>query len=390
MSFDRRWHHLSAVQIGGAICLPTFVIGHAVAMKYGIFSALLATLIGNGILLGLGCVSALFSAKTRMTTAETAADAFDKIGQSLFSVALTFAMIGWFAIQLNLMAMAVGSFLGFSSTLGLNFLLGCAMTMVSLKGIKGIETLANFCIPLMVITIGYATWEASKMPLVLPFDKELSFGGISLIFAASIGAVIDMPTFFRHAKTPLDGIAAAVVLFGLILPILEGVGIFLAAHGGGENIIDSLLPENGSFAWNAWVSLFLLMAGWTTNNANLYSAGISLKAILSKGSENFCLIFCGIAGTMLSFLNLEQHLLLLLEIVGIVLAAAGGTMVIHQMTFRKMKLSWKGVSFVLGILSGFFSLMGYGLSGLVVLDAFAVSFICITTETLFKIVRNNN
>lgn len=373
MNFTSSWRHLAAIQIGGAVCLPIFVVGHAMAMQFGFLSALAAVVIGNGVLLFLGLAAANFAARTRMTTAEAAAYTFGEVGRPYFALALIISLMGWFAIQLDMMGLMAGKLLGIEATKGINLAIGGVITLAALRGYKGLETLANVCLPLLIATVAYAVFDASKTPLTATLENEIALGGITVAMAAAIGAVIDMPTFFRMAKSSKDGLIAAAILFGIALPLLEGVGIYLAGHGQSENVADSLAGSSPSALWKMWVALFIILAGWTTNNTNLYSAAISLKSLFNVKSEIKAQIALGIVGTMLSTLNLQENLFLFLEGLGVMLAAAGGVMLVNQFDYGALSRMGNRIGLLSGAAVGSLALFGLTLTGSSLVDALFIS-----------------
>ncbi|CRX39532.1 putative cytosine permease [Estrella lausannensis] len=373
MNYTSSWRHLAAVQIGGAVCLPIFVVGHAMAMEFGFLSALVAVVAGNGVLLLLGLSAANFAAKTRMNTTEAAAYTFGEVGRPYFALAIIISMMGWFAIQLDMMGLMAGKLLGIEATKGINLLIGSMITLAALRGYKGLETLANICLPLLIATVAYAVFDASKSPFTVTFEQEIAFGGVTVAMAAAIGAVIDMPTFFRMAKSSKDGLIAAAILFGVALPLLEGVGIYLAGHGQSENVADSLAGSSSSAVWKVWVALFILLAGWTTNNTNLYSAAISLKSLLHAQSEVKAQIALGIVGTLLSTLNLQDNLFVFLECLGVMLAAAGGVMLVNQFSYGAHSKVGNRLGLLAGVVVGSLAFFGLTLTGSSLVDALFTS-----------------
>lgn len=380
--YQSRWWHLAAIQIGGAICLPIFVVGHTLAANYGFLSAMIAVGIGNGLLLILGLAAAHYSVKTRLTTVETAADAFGANGKKYFALILILSMMGWFSIQLDLMGLMINNMLGFDSPKLMNIVLGVLITLFALRGFRGMEMLANICMPLLILTIAYAVFEASKGPSQIVLEEALTFGGISLALAAAIGVVIDMPTFFRMAKSSKDAVTATIILFGIALPILEGVGIYLATQGAGDNIIESLATENSSIAWKGWVVFFIILAGWTTNNTNLYSAVISLKTTLKLSRDSYGQIALGIGATVFSLINIQENLSHFLEYLGVLLASVGGVMLVHQIVSGRTNKMLNSVALVLGIIVGWQGLIELEISGFRMIDAFGLSFLVSTTGGL--------
>lgn len=369
------WKKLISVQAGGVICLPIFIIGHALAKTYGMPSAILAIVLGNALLLGMGLVAASTSAVRRKSTAQCAVDVFGSRGKVFFSGAMVFSMVGWFAIQMNIMTTSLQDFFGRGVTILLNVALGAGMTAVAIKGMKGLAALANLSMPFLVATIAYAIYLASDAPVLEATAQPFTAAGISLVLACAIAAVIDLPTFFRLAKTRKDGMLAACLLFGLVLPFVEGVGVYLFIHSRGDNIVEVLTQEGSPALWKAWVMVFLILAGWTTNNANLYSAAVSFNTLMPMLSDRTRTILAGALGTFLSCLNLLDHLVLALDVIGIILGSMGAVMVFHFAYPRGDNCTKNVYAWLIGVAGGFCSYFGYSLLQIPVLDAFLIAFL---------------
>lgn len=366
---------LAAIQAGGAICLPVLIIGHLLAKNYGEFSAYLSIGIGNGLLFLLAIVSAFYSVETRKSTVECAIDCFGNRGKIFFALAMVSSMTGWFAIQLHLMAVSLDELFHIQNGTMSTCLLGIVMLCGGMLGMKGVGLLANISLPLLIGTIGYAVVGAGERVETLSSSFLLTTSGISLVLAASIAAVIDLPTFFRFARSKKDALFALFLLFGVILPFLEGVGVFLYTRNQGGNFLEVLLVPPFSSLWKFWVLSFVLLAGWTTNSANLYSAVVSLQIALPKLSFKKGTLWVGFFGTLLASLDLSSCLEIILEPIGIILGSMGSVMIVTFLFDQKKISNIAMVAWLLGILGGLLSLKGVSLTEIPVLDAFIVSFV---------------
>ncbi len=365
MIVTQNWRQLASIQIGGAICLPMIMVGHTLGQTYGLLSAWVAIALGNAVLLGLALLMFRISYPGRFTTIEHASLYFGSKGILLLAFAMAFSMLGWFGIQLNVMSQSIlevmSAYLGERtfSPLWINMGLGCFITGVALYGIRAIHQLANMSLPILVLTLGYALYmqENAQINETLPF----SWKGTSLIVAAAIAAVIDLPTYFRHARTAQDGWISLVLIFGITLPLIEATGVYLASHGAGDQLIDHLKHPAYPW-WNGWIALFLLLAGWTTNNTNLYSGAASLSLLFPKLNEEKRMLGLGLVGTGISCFDLLAHFEKILDILGILLASMGAV-ILTRALLRKWIPECKSLDQRLhlqawggGILIGFASL----------------------------------
>ena len=379
---------LIAVQAGGVICLPIFIIGKTLAINYGVPSAILAIIIGNLLLLVIGVISARASVKDRKSTAEYAVDLFGGIGRRFFATAMVLSLIGWFAIQLNIMTLGIQQIFPSVSGYFSNIALGLAVTLAGIKGMQALERIVNWSMPLLLLTIGYALFQADPVSIDTVSLDVFSFSGVSLVLATAIAAVVDLPTFFRLARSPMDGVVASCILFGLIIPLLEGAGVYLFANSAEDNFVHILATPNSPLLWKSWVFAFILFAGWTTNQANLYSASVSLSTIAPTLKENSKVLVLGSLASILSCFHMLENLIVILDLIGVILGSMGAVLVVHILanggTNRKMNL----FAWFVGMIAGVASQYGYTYTGIPVIDAFAVSLI-VKAGTLVNQISKN-
>jgi purine-cytosine permease-like protein len=256
-----------------------------------------------------------------------------------------------------------------------NMSLGTVITFAALRGIKGIGFLADLSLPFLFLTLGYAAFTVEDTKNLTLSNISFSYAGASLVIALAIAFVIDMPTFYRFAKTSKDGLISISLIFILVLPVLEIIGVYLASGSNGGNILEVLKRENETF-WNLWVAFFIILAGWTTNNVNLYSAAICLQSLKKNFSEKKATLCMGGAGTLLSCFDLLTHLEFVLDIIGIFIASMGAVILMRylMMEYFGLSLSLKDhprclMAWVLGIAVGFIGIFGYSLTSIAMLDA---------------------
>lgn len=372
------WWQLSSVQIGGTICLPVIMIGQTL-VSYGFLPAILSIILGNSVLLLLGMVSSKMSFEKKKTTMENAVDYFGEKGSTFFSGIMTLSMLAWFGIQLNMMTQSLLDLFPYFQNalwqLSFNVGLGLMISLATLYGIKGLNFLASFSLPLLMLTLFYALFTremetSSNIPSV-PF----SLGGSSLVIAMAIAVVIDMPTFFRHARRASDGYISIFLLFAVAFPLLEIIGVYLAWGSDGKTILD-VLKKQDWLVWNIWVAVFLVLAGWTTNNLNLYSGAVCFESLAPKLSEKMRSLIIGFLGTLLACFDLIHHLEMILDFMGILIASMGAVIFTRYILEQYCSCpnstadhTWHLSACGFGMAVGFLGISGVSLTSISVLDA---------------------
>src|SRR5438105_2900639 len=106
---------------------------------------------------------------------------------------------------------------------------------------------------------------------------------------------------------------AVTLLFGLVMPLIESVGVIFFSGGSSDDLLQALMGAGTSEYWKLWVLGFVILASWTSNSANLYSAAASLQATVPQYSPKTITLFSGTVGTLLACLNLMDNLGVILE-----------------------------------------------------------------------------
>ncbi|MBS0621751.1 MAG: cytosine permease [Verrucomicrobia bacterium] len=345
------WTKLTAIQVGGAVCLPPIVVGQMLSENYGFMWAVIAVLLGNAVLLGVGLVSATAGFKLGLSTPELAEKYLGKRGAKLFAGAFLFATTGWFAIQLNLMAEAIHTVIGIPVPL-IAVVTGGAMTLLALGGIGVIGRLATFCMPLLLATMVLAALRVTPQEGTMN-AMVVSGLAISTVIATAIGAAFNLPTYFRHAKSQKDVGLSVVLTFGVALPLIELLGVYVATGAPGMGLIAALKGSGGAL-WGYWIVFFLVLAGWTTNNNNLYSAATCLHLLIPKWSQSWKMGVLGVVGSCLAALPLLDHLPLVLKVIGVIVTSGGAVTITAYLTGQRVPF----VLCLVGCVAGWVNLSG--------------------------------
>ncbi len=374
------WWQLLSIQTGGTICLPVIMVGQIVCQKFGWLAALLSIGAGNLFLLGIGYILASLSTFRPRTTVEHAASYFGDRGRPLFASLMMLSMLGWFGIQLNVMSMSCQQLLlmmGVSlSPIFLNIGIGALISAIMCFGMKAMKGLSYVAAPLLGFTLLYALLSSQGS---VPSAEPLGFswlGGLSLIIGANIAAVIDLPTYFRHAKSEKSAKVCILLLYGLVVPLIEIVGVYLSAVKGGGSILEVLQAGHGAL-WMIWTSFFVLLSGWATNNANLYSSIASSYSLPGQMRPMLRTVALGAIGTTIACFNPLGNIESILDLLGVTIGGMGAVILANYLLEKKKiptrfsMLSWiSGVA--IGLCSAFFH---WTITTVPALDAFIASFL---------------
>jgi hypothetical protein len=278
------------------------------------------------------------------------------------------AMAAWFAIQLHLMALSLQEIVPLSLEVA-TVLLGACITYGVRQGVTALVTIARASMPLLIATLLWALVEA-PVPSVDPASEWNSLQGVSLVMAASIALVVDIPTYYRYAASSKDGVIASGLLFLVATPLVEGIGVYLTAGMANGSVLE-IMQGNGGFVWRLWIALFFLVAGWATNNTNLFSAVACAEAVTPGCSQTMRTYSIGAISTLLACTEMVHHVEWVITCLGIVTSSMGGALLVSHLhggcTPKTNLFAW-GIGACVG-----FSAMGEWiiLSEIALLDAFA-------------------
>lgn len=303
------------------MCLPILCIGQLLCIQYGWKGALCAICVGNSLLLVMGVAMSILSTHDKLSTFGHVKEVFGPFFQRSLGVLMLVSMLGWFAVQMNLMAVTV--FGGGPSILPM-LAMGCTITLLMYLSCQAMRNMALMSAPLLAI--GILCLLASN-PYMLKEPQPLSWewiSGVSLVIGAHIAVLIDLPTFFQHARSQKDGLLCIAFLYALIVPVVEVGGVWLAATSSENEALALIQPDAGFL-----ISGLFVLSGWSANNANLYSAVEAAFAMGLTSVRKFSTLLLGGVGTLLACMNPLSHMESLLEIIGVALGTMGAVMMTH-------------------------------------------------------------
>lgn len=367
------WIQLLSIQTSAAICIPNILVGQLLSHKHGWRGAILAIILGNFFLLLASYLFAILSTRNRQTTACQAAHYFGNRGNLFFGCLIMLAMLLWFGIQLDVISAAFEP-LGQNAFL-LTLSIAAIIILSSMKGMKAIKWLSYCTSPLLLLTILIASYfTPPSSPLPTPFSLSC-FQGLSLIIGTNIIGAIDFPTYFQHATSGKDAKICILLLFGLLVPLVQVMGVYLAAVSNTSSVIAALQSSMGPI-WMIWVSIFVFLSGWSINHLNLYSALAASYSLPTNLSPQKRILILGAIGTTVFCFNPLHNIEFTLELIAILIGAMGAVILSNFLSssqdsrYRFSIFSWAvGVS--VGCFSSFFS---FFITGSPVFDAFLTSF----------------
>ena len=388
-----RWPHFAGLYAAEHVAATEFVIGATfVALGAGIWDILLGLLIGNGLaVLSFWLITTPIAIETRLSLFtylhRIAGDSMSRLynwANVVIFTAISAAMITVSATAVRLLFDIPAQTQAYPTSFEFILLalaVAAIVVLVAVYGFNALTEFASICAPwlMLMFTVGgmvllpelaeSVTGETSLNSFSSFIDVAGStvFTGINSQGEAGIGiwevigfswaantfshfGLIDM-ALLRYAKRMRSGLATSTgMMFGHYVAWISA-GLMGAATAAVAGIsIDVLEPgEVALHALGAAGFVIVVVAGWTTANANLYRAGLAAQSAMPNLSRNKATLAVGICVAVLScFPFVYRSMLPLLTYAGLVLVPVGGIIFAEHHLFPKLGFSrywarYKGV-----------------------------------------------
>lgn len=326
----KSWIGIAAVWIAMGIDLSGAFLGVELAAGMDFWPAIAAAFVGSVLLGLLAMACAYVGAATGLTTAMVSRAVFGKIGGAVLALAMSISLVGWFAVQAGFFGsnaqVAMVELTGIDWPVAVFTVIGgILMMLTALWGYRSISRLSTLAVPLLLvllligIIVAFTTHGSEA--LTAETAATYSFGGaVSLVMGIFVLGVVSAPDMARWAKTPKQAMAAGFFgfLFGNSIIIVVAV------------ILSKLLNETElmtmffTLGLGGFAVIVLILAQWTTNTTNAYSAAISFSSISKRFSRRTLTVIGGVIGIVVAVLGAADWFINFISAIGIVIAPFGG------------------------------------------------------------------
>lgn len=389
---EQSWWEMTLFQIGSALCLPVILVGQQLVQAYGWRWAIIAIVGGNSILTALGIFMAVLSLHRRTSTSETVARYLGDRLSKLCAIALLISLIGWYALQFSVMSQwttALFKEVHIPIPAGIVTALLMLLTMVVVSGgMRRMSAWATWVVPFALIPFGYLIYHTIKnSPHMMICPIAWGWAGVSLVIATSLQAMLDVPTFYRHARTERHALFSIIVVSTLAVPLIQLGGVLVGLYS--PNIVFAC--QTGFLGITS--ALFMIITGIIINANSLYSATTSLMILRPRLSQWHSLIFVTIVGSLLGLSPICENFSAFIECLSFALTAIGALLVCH-MTFIRFGMKHHEqvdvFAVLMGILVGCLSLLSlWRFSSIAQIDVFITTAIIGCLSRVFLYAHEN-
>lgn len=337
----KSWLSIATVWIAIGIDLSGAFLGVALAAGMAFWPAIAATVLGSLLLGLLAMACAYVGAATGLSSAMISRAVFGKAGAAILASAIAISLIGWFAVQAGFFGsnaqIAFTEFTGVEVPVQVFTGVGAVlMAITAFWGYRSINRLSALAVPLLLLllVVGVIVAFAVNGPAGLdaPVEQTVTFGGaVSLVMGIFILGVVLAPDMARWARTPKQAMIAGFVGFFFGNSIIIVVSILLARIMDGTELMAIFF----ALGLGGIAVVVLILAQWTTNTTNLYSAGLSFAAISPRLRRRTVTAILGVIGIVVGVIGAADYFVPFILVIGTIIAPYGGVYLAAYFTGRR-------------------------------------------------------
>jgi cytosine permease len=333
---------VALIVTGFNIALPGFLNGGQIATALGMHQAVLVALVAGIVLCLMGCLTAMVSVRTRLTTYLLVQRSFGRTGAALVNVIIALVHFGWFGVNVSFFgdAMVAGAqeVLGISGSFAAFVVVGSLlMAITTIYGFRALDRLALFAVPILALILGTVLVMAlRRYGIVTAADptppEPMNFGmALSALIGSNMVTVAAMPDLTRYVRSNRQALVGMALSFPLATPLLM-LAAAIPALASGEIDIMRLIV---GFGLGVPALLVLILSTWTINAGNLYSASLSLTATFPRVAQWKFTLIAGAVGGLLAVVGIINAFVAFLLLLGAIIPPIAAIYVID---------AWRGRS----------------------------------------------
>ncbi len=346
------WWSITNVTLGVATAMVFMQMGSLMALSYGAVNALLAEIYATVVAGILGMTIAYFAARSGLNTNLMArGGGFGFIGASITSFIYAMNFIMYCAIEGAIMASAVHEYLQVVPMWALMVFFGLVVIPFNWFGIKQLDKLQKWSLPIFVILLGAGIIVAANMEPVYNasiwtyLPEGMSVGGTGLL--TSIGIinglvgimallVSDYARFIKKEEFKLAVFAVGFIPQLVCFFLMGLIGIWFGVRMGEANPGVYFVHVIGIGG-----ALFTILTQLRINITNLYSGSLSLANFFEHvfkftPGRTFWVVFTAVAAIIAMLAGALDHLGPMLTFQGVFLFAWAAILVADALVVKKM------------------------------------------------------
>ena len=346
----KSWPGVAFIWAGSCCCVPALMVGAGITMGLPFGLAALAMIIGYSVSVIMMILMSILSADRGLPAVVAISSSFGKAGASkLVSLIIAFCYTCWFGFQAVVCGEAFASILqgiGVPIPSMLSTIIwGMIMCITAVYGYSWIEKLNVIAVPALILILVYAMIVVFGDPeSIVKITNHTPTTQMSMIAAVGTsiggfasGAVLSGDVT-RYCKSRKDVVISSIVG---VIPVGVGtmlVGSILAIHSGAVGMdTGSIVTMLSSVGSPILGMLVLVLATWTTNVCNAYSAGFALLSLTGAHDNKraWFTLGAGIIGTLLAVIGITNYFNSFLNILAVFIPPIVGVVAVDYFVIKK-------------------------------------------------------
>lgn len=319
--------NISFVTAGLAVAMSTLYTGATLAHLLSFRDASIAIIVGTLFLLFMAGLMGGIGAEKGVTFSVLSRHSFGRFGSKLVGLTWAISLTGWFAYQTGFFGQTINMllpdhFLGRIPVAA--FWGGLLMMTTGVIGFKGLSVLSSIASPIIlgvcllggILAITNVGFEA--IATAAPSEPGTLATGITIVIGGWIVGSIMQPDVSRYAKSKTHnwiGSSIAMIIFACA----NFAGMIMVKAVGTETIMGSMVALGMGLS-----SLFMvILAQWTSNDNNLYSASLGISNIKAIPKYKISLVL-GLIATIIGVAGVTDFFVPFLVFLGVFIPPIGG------------------------------------------------------------------
>ncbi|MEH6994941.1 cytosine permease [Neobacillus drentensis] len=346
------WLSITNITFGIATAIFYFQMGSVMALQFGAINAIISAVYAIIVAGILGTFIAYLSAKSGMNVnLLSRGGGFGYIGASLTSVIYATNFIMYCALEGLILVAAVHEFFPLIPKLGLILFFGIIVIPLNWFGIKQLDKLQKWSLPLFGIFLIAAIVVAAIKPSVYDgsfwsyMPENVQSGGTALLLCIGMqhgimGLTPLLASDYARFLKPKDlkigifaiGFIPQIFCFG----VMGGLGIWFGVRLGEPNPGIYIVLLLGG-----WGALFTMITQIRINVTNIYSGSLSLSNFFEnvfkfKPGRRFWVVVTGVSAIVLMLGDIVNHLEAVLTFQGVFLLSWAAILVTDFVFVKKI------------------------------------------------------
>lgn len=363
---------IALVIAGTGLTLPILFLGSEIALAIGFKKSLWAFGISTLVLTLMCLATTLIGNRSRLSTYMILHFSFGRKGAKIMNFIFGITLLGWFSVALELLAIAIKDTA--FETLSIHLLewpiiivVGILITVTTIFGIKSLEKLANFAVPILTIFLGYVVYKSlnitsfTEIVNFVPENPSMTlFQATSILVGSSILFPVLMADFSRFIYNDKQSLIAVLgITIGFPIALLFSA---IPSIQSGEVDIIKVMKEL-DLVVPAFI--LLLVSTWVGNASNLYSTVLTFSTVKTNWTFKKMTIVMGALGIVIALFGFSNYLFDFLDFLGVLAPSISAIYIINFFWVKKQDynlediVEWEFTAIISWVISSIITIFTY-------------------------------